>query len=71
MSTSRLVGIGIAIFGIVLLIVGIIATDSIADRFSSFFTGKFTESTVWFILGGTALVIAGSALAITSADRSR
>jgi hypothetical protein len=47
------------ISGIVLFIVGMNASDSLADRWSNFFTGHFTDATVWYILGGVAAGITG------------
>jgi succinate dehydrogenase hydrophobic anchor subunit len=52
MNSQRLTGIILLVVGVVLLTLGLRATDSVADRFSNFFTGHFTEATVWYILGG-------------------
>jgi hypothetical protein len=59
MNNQRLVGILLLVVGVVLLIVGISASDSVADRWSNFFTGHFTDATVWYILGGAVTAITG------------
>jgi hypothetical protein len=48
--------------GVVLFIIGMNASDSLADQWSEFFTGHFTDSTVWYIVGGVAAAIVGLAL---------
>ncbi len=52
------------IVGIGLLIVGINASDSISDRMSNFFTGRFTDETVWYMLGGGAVALGGFLLLV-------
>ncbi|HTL53872.1 MAG TPA: DUF3185 family protein [Planctomycetota bacterium] len=62
MSLQRLVGIVLLVGGVVLFMVGLNATESFADRWSSFFTGHFTDRTVWYMIGGIASVIVGLSL---------
>lgn len=69
MNGQRIVGIILIIVGVVLLIVGINASDSVADRLSNFFTGQFTESTVWLMIGGGALMIGGLTMAVLGGGR--
>ena len=63
MSPLRIVGIVMIILGIILFIVGLNASDSLADRMSNFFTGRFTETTMWYMIGGIALAVGGGMLA--------
>ena len=63
MNNNRIGGLLLLAVGIVLLVVGFRASDSIADRFSNFFSGHFTESTVWYMLGGALLTVVGLSLA--------
>jgi succinate dehydrogenase/fumarate reductase cytochrome b subunit len=60
MSGQRILGFVLLVLGIVLLIVGLNASDSVADQLSNTFTGKFTDSTMWYILGGIALAVVGA-----------
>ena len=59
MSSSRILGIVLLVVGIVLFIVGMNASHSAGDQLSNTFTGKFTQSTAWYIYGGLAAGIAG------------
>ncbi len=45
--------------GIVLIIYGISASDSISSSFSRFFTGSPTDRTMWLLIGGIAATAAG------------
>ena len=62
MIPQRIGGIVLLVVGVILFIVGMNASDSIADRFSDFFTGHFTDATVWYIIGGVALAVLGLVL---------
>ena len=59
MSTQRILGIVLLIGGVILLIVGINASHSLADRVSNTFTGRFTDATTWYIVGGIASALLG------------
>jgi uncharacterized membrane protein len=62
MTIQRLLGIVLLVVGLVLLIVGINASDSLADRTSEFFTGTYTDTTMWYIIGGIAMAVGGALL---------
>jgi uncharacterized membrane protein len=64
MNPLRIVGIVLLILGIILFIVGLNASDSVADRMSNFFTGRFTETTMWYMIGGIVLAVGGGLLAM-------
>lgn len=59
MSTQRIVGIVLLVVGAVLFIMGMNASDSVADQVSETFTGKFTDKTTWYIIGGLAIGLFG------------
>ena len=63
MSSQRMVGIVLLVVGVILFIVGMNASHSAADRWSNFFTGHFTDSTVWYMVGGIASALLGLLLA--------
>ena len=52
MNITRIIGVVLLIIGIVLIIVGVTASRSLADNVSNFFTGHFTQNTMWYIFGG-------------------
>lgn len=49
---GKLVGLALLVVGVVLLVMGITASESIGSDFSRFFTGKPTDKSIWLIIGG-------------------
>ena len=54
-------GIGLALLaiGIVLLVFGINASESVGSEVSEFFTGSPTNKAIWLLIGGIAAIIVG------------
>ena len=71
MSTKRILGIVLLVVGVAVLIYGIDASHSFADRLSDIFTGRFTEATTWYIIGGAASVLLGLLLVAFGGGRNR
>jgi hypothetical protein len=69
MNPQRILGVLLLAAGAVLFIIGLNASDSIADRWSNFFTGHFTDSTVWYMVGGIACAVVGALLAAFGGGR--
>jgi uncharacterized membrane protein len=69
MNPLRIVGIVLLVLGIILFIFGLNASDSVADQMSEFFTGRFTETTMWYLIGGVVLMVGGGLLAATGGRR--
>lgn len=63
MQPQRILGIALLVIGTALFIFGFNASDSFTNSMSEFFTGHFTDTTMWYILGGLALAIVGLYLA--------
>ena len=59
------------IAGIVLIIMGIVASRSLADNLSTVFRGRLTNQTLWYLLGGIASAVVGLLLAIGVIGRTR
>jgi LPXTG-motif cell wall-anchored protein len=60
-----------AFFGIVILVVGAILfgfglqiANSTVEKVPYGLTGKYTDETLWYIIGGVLMIIAGSLLAL-------
>jgi hypothetical protein len=64
MNPQRMLGAGLLALGVVLLIFGMNASDSFADQWSNFFTGRYTENTRWYILGGAASAAVGLVMVV-------
>jgi uncharacterized protein DUF3185 len=64
MSPQRILGVVLLIVGVIALIFGMNSSHSLADQVSNTFTGRFTEATTWYILGGIASAIVGLILVL-------
>lgn len=62
MGSSKLIGIILLVVGLALLFFGYQSTQSVGDQISETFTGRFTDETMWFLIGGAAAVAAGGFL---------
>lgn len=56
---NKMFGLALVVVGVVLLVMGISATDSIASQFSRLFTGKSTDKSIWLIVLGTVSLLVG------------
>lgn len=70
MNPNRMGGIVLIVVGVVLFIVGMNASESFADQWSEFFTGHFTDKTVWTMLGGVVLAVVGMTMAFAGGRRT-
>jgi hypothetical protein len=59
MNLQRIVGIVLLVVGVILLSVGINASHSLADQLTNTFTGRFTQATTWYVIGGVASSLLG------------
>ena len=59
MNTNQLLSIASIICGVVLIIFGISAADSLGSDISEFFTGAPTDKAIWMLVGGVVLVAIG------------
>jgi hypothetical protein len=69
MSTQRIVGVVLIVVGVILAVIGFNASDSVADQVSETFTGKFTDSTTWYIIGGIGLGLLGLLMTVMGKGR--
>jgi hypothetical protein len=56
---NKLVSIVLFVGGIVVMIIGINATNSFSSDVSRFFTGSPTDKAVWMALGGAVAAVVG------------
>jgi len=55
-------GLIVLILGVVLLVFGFIATDSISSSFSKFFTGSPSNKSIWLIIAGAVVTAVGGVM---------
>jgi len=70
MSTFRIVGLVLLAVGITLVIFGYNASQSVGEQVLEGFTGRFTNQTMGFLIGGVAAMVGGAALALWGGRRS-
>jgi len=58
---NKPISLALLVVGIILLIYGVSASDSIGSSFSRFFTGSPTDKTVWLLIGGAVASAVGAA----------
>lgn len=58
---NKPISLALLIGGIILIIYGANASDSIGSSLSRLFTGAPTDRTVWFLAGGAVAAVAGLA----------
>lgn len=57
---NQVFGLAFMAVGVVLLVMGFTAADSVGSQFSRFFTGNPTDKSIWLILGGIVSIIVGA-----------
>ncbi len=58
---NKIISLALLVVGIVLIVVGINATNSFNSDVSRFFTGSPTDKAVWMLIGGILAAIVGLA----------
>jgi hypothetical protein len=57
-------GVVLLVVGVLLLFFGWQSSESVGDQISETLTGRFTDETMWYLIGGAAAVVAGAFLAL-------
>jgi len=71
MNTQRILGLVLLVVGVIILLFGLNASESLTDTVNEGVTGRYTDKTMWYIVGGAALSVAGGALALFGGGRLR
>ncbi|HUG13304.1 MAG TPA: DUF3185 family protein [Opitutaceae bacterium] len=66
---NKALSLGMIVIGVILIIFGISASDSVSSDFSRLFTGNPTDETLWLLIGGFALSTIG-ALGLSRGSRA-
>ncbi len=69
MGIGRILGLVLLAGGIVLLVFGYNASQSVGEQVVESFTGRFTQQTTWYIIGGIAAIVGGAALALRGGEK--
>jgi len=56
---NKLVSLALLVGGVVLIVIGINATNSFSSDFSRFFTGSPTDKAIWMLIGGSIAAVIG------------
>jgi hypothetical protein len=56
---NKIVSVALLVGGIVLIVVGVNATNSFSSDVSRFFTGSPTDKAVWMLIGGILAAVIG------------
>ena len=59
MNPQSIIGIVLVVVGVGLLVVGENSSHSLADQLSNTFTGRFTDTTNWYLIGGATVGFLG------------
>lgn len=62
MGANKVIGIVLLVTGLILLYFGWQASQSAGDQIAETFTGRFTDSTMWFLIIGAAAAVGGAML---------
>ena len=71
MGMVRILGLVLLAVGIVLLIFGYNASQSVGEKIVEGFTGHFTNQTTWYLIGGVVAGVGGLGLAVWGGGRAR
>lgn len=66
---NKLLALALLVGGIILIVLGVNATNSFSSDVSRFFTGSPTDKAVWMLIGG--IVAAGLGLTMTIRGTAR
>jgi hypothetical protein len=64
MSGNKILGLVLVAVGLFLLVFGYNASQAPVDQLKETFTGRFTDSTMFYLIGGIVAIVAGGALAL-------
>jgi hypothetical protein len=56
---NKIISLALLIGGVVLMVIGINATNSFSSDVSRFFSGSPTDKAIWMLIGGTVAAVIG------------
>ena len=67
---NKIVSLALLAGGVVLMIIGINATNSFNSDVSRFFTGSPTDKAVWMLIGGIVAAVVGLTMTLRGAKQT-
>jgi len=64
MNGPRILGLVLLAIGILLLIFGYNASQAVTEEVRETLTGRFSDTTMWYLIGGAAGTVAGIGLLV-------
>ena len=66
----RIIGLVLFAVGVTLLVFGYNASQTVGEQVVEGFTGRFTNQTMAYVIGGVAAIVGGAALALWGGRRA-
>jgi len=57
---NKTISLALLVCGIILIVWGFSASDSLGSEFSRLFTGSPTDKSMWLLIGGSAATVIGA-----------
>lgn len=67
---NKAFSLALLVGGIVLMVVGINATNSFGSDVSRFFTGSPTDKSIWLLIGGIVATIVGLTMTLSKSKQT-
>ena len=67
---NKIVSLALLVGGVVLIIIGVNATNSFSSDVSRFFTGSPTDKAIWMLIGGIVAACIGLAGTLRSSKQA-
>ena len=67
---TKIVSLALIVGGIILIVYGLSASDSLGSGVSRFFTGSPTDKTIWLLLGGILATAVGAGVLLRGSKAS-
>ena len=68
--TPRILGIVLLVVGLILVAFGLNMSDSVSESIKEGVTGRYSDKTMWYLIGGAALAVLGGGVALMGRGRT-
>lgn len=69
MTGTRIIGLAVLVVGVVLLVFAYQASQAPLEQLAEGITGRYSDETMWYLIGGVAAVVVGGGLAAFARGR--